>query len=87
MEQKFFFVDGLHADKTSKRLMRRHVMKGKNAGKTFHRPSRAGRVIQYRVTERIEQPIGTQFLTFPFPVPVTKVASRALHDCELHLLS
>ncbi|RGP75763.1 hypothetical protein FSPOR_561 [Fusarium sporotrichioides] len=30
--------------------------------------------------ERIARPIGTQFATFPFPVPVTKVASKALHD-------
>ncbi|QPC60911.1 hypothetical protein HYE67_003142 [Fusarium culmorum] len=30
--------------------------------------------------ERIARPIGTQFFTFPFPVPVTKVASKAIHD-------
>ena len=40
MHQDFFFIDGIQADKTSKRLMRRHVMKGKNAGRTLHRPSR-----------------------------------------------
>ncbi|KAG8356851.1 hypothetical protein FVEN_g5561 [Fusarium venenatum] len=80
MEQSFFFVDGLHADKTSKRLMRQHVMKGKNAGKTFHRPSKVGQVARYHALERIARPIGTQFFTFPFPVPVTKVASKALHD-------
>jgi hypothetical protein len=36
----FYFLNGLGADRASKKLMRRHVMKGKNAGKTFHRPSR-----------------------------------------------
>ncbi|RBR21689.1 uncharacterized protein FIESC28_04789 [Fusarium coffeatum] len=30
--------------------------------------------------ERIERPIGTQFLTFPFPVPMTKIASKAIYD-------
>ncbi|RGP75148.1 hypothetical protein FLONG3_5832 [Fusarium longipes] len=77
MEHEFLFVDGLHTDKTSKKLMRRHVMKGKNAGKTFHRPSR---VVRYHTVERIARPIGTQFFNFPFPVQLTKVASKALHD-------
>lgn len=36
----FYFVDGRDADRESKRLMRRHVMKGKNAGKRVHRGSR-----------------------------------------------
>lgn len=36
----FYFIDGMNAGRESKRLMRRHVMKGKNAGKAFHRPSR-----------------------------------------------
>lgn len=40
MEKTFYFVDGIHADRGAKRLMRRHVMKGKNAGKRLHRPSR-----------------------------------------------
>jgi hypothetical protein len=34
MAQTFFFINGIHVDKASKRQMRRHVMKGKNAGKT-----------------------------------------------------
>ncbi|KAH7142113.1 hypothetical protein EDB81DRAFT_691592 [Dactylonectria macrodidyma] len=42
MDNTFFFVDGIEPDRESKRLMRRHVMKGKNAGKTFHRRSRPG---------------------------------------------
>ncbi|KAI5461788.1 hypothetical protein BGZ63DRAFT_424645 [Mariannaea sp. PMI_226] len=40
MDKEFFFVDGIQPDRASKRLMRRHVMKGKNAGKTINRPSR-----------------------------------------------
>ncbi|KAF5245621.1 hypothetical protein FANTH_7257 [Fusarium anthophilum] len=89
MEQNFFFVDGLNADKTSKKLMRRHVMKGKNAGKTFHRPSRTNQVVQYRPMERIPRPLATQFFSFPFPVPVTKVAGKAIddsYDCSLALI-
>jgi UDP-N-acetylenolpyruvoylglucosamine reductase len=83
MEQNFFFVDGLKADKNSKKLMRQHVMKGKNAGKTFHRPSRTSQVIQYRPMERIARPIGSQFCSFPFPVPLTKTASKSIDDCKL----
>ncbi|KAJ5300803.1 uncharacterized protein N7443_005805 [Penicillium atrosanguineum] len=40
MEQKFIFMNGLSNDEESKKLMRRHVMKGKNAGKKLHRRSR-----------------------------------------------
>ncbi|KAI1051637.1 hypothetical protein LB506_003046 [Fusarium annulatum] len=80
MQQNFFFVDGLNADKTSKKLMRRHVMKGKNAGKTFHRPSRTNQVVQCRPMERIPRPLATQFFSFPFPMPVTKVAGKAIDD-------
>lgn len=80
MQQNFFFVDGLNADKTSKKLMRRHVMKGKNAGKTFHRPSRTNQVVQCRPMERVPRPLATQFFSFPFPVPVTKVAGKAIDD-------
>lgn len=39
-ENTFYFIDGLQADRASKKLMRRHVMQGKNVGKKFHRPSR-----------------------------------------------
>lgn len=38
--QTFIFIDGVQPTKSSKRLMRHHVMKGKNAGKRFHRSSR-----------------------------------------------
>ncbi|KAG5665381.1 hypothetical protein KAF25_009506 [Fusarium avenaceum] len=80
MEQNFFFVNGLKADKNSKKLMRQHVMKGKNAGKTFHRPSRTSQVIHYRPMERIARPIGSNFCSFPFPVPLTKTASKSIDD-------
>ena len=40
MQQAFLFIDGIHADKSSKRQMRRHVMRGKNAGRILHRPSK-----------------------------------------------
>ena len=45
MGQHFLFVDGMQGDSASKKLARRHVMKGKNAGKTIHRPSRRNRAI------------------------------------------
>lgn len=40
MEKTFHFVNGISPDEASKRLSRRHVMKGKNAGKKIHRRSR-----------------------------------------------
>ena len=40
MAQPFQFVDGLNPDRASKRRMRQHVMKGKNAGRTVQRKSR-----------------------------------------------
>ncbi|KAJ5657614.1 uncharacterized protein N7484_001263 [Penicillium longicatenatum] len=40
MEKTFFFVSGIANDEKSKKLMRRHVMKGKNAGKKILRRSR-----------------------------------------------
>ncbi|KAL1905060.1 hypothetical protein Sste5344_009213 [Sporothrix stenoceras] len=36
----FIFVDGRQNDRSTQRRMRRHVMKGKNAGKTLQRASR-----------------------------------------------
>ncbi|ERT03258.1 hypothetical protein HMPREF1624_01564 [Sporothrix schenckii ATCC 58251] len=36
----FMFVNGRQNDRSTQRRMRRHVMQGKNAGKTLHRPSR-----------------------------------------------
>ena len=40
MEQSFCFVNGIHLDQTAKKRMRRHVMIGKNAGRTLHRRSK-----------------------------------------------
>ncbi|KAK2616451.1 hypothetical protein QQS21_000693 [Conoideocrella luteorostrata] len=40
MDQQFMFVDGRKTDRASKKLVRRHVMKGKNAGKKVLRPTR-----------------------------------------------
>ncbi|KAL7793963.1 hypothetical protein V8C43DRAFT_280773, partial [Trichoderma afarasin] len=37
---KFYFVDGAQTNRAAKKLARSHVMKGKNAGKKFHRRSR-----------------------------------------------
>ena len=55
MHQDFFFIDGIHADEASKRLMRRHVMRGKNVGRTLHRPSR----LKTRVPRSQAQPVAT----------------------------
>jgi len=41
MEKAFQFVDSsAKVDRVTRKLMRSHVMKGKNAGKTVHRRSR-----------------------------------------------
>jgi len=36
----FQFVDGIGADRATKRLIKSHAMKGKNAGRKIHRRSR-----------------------------------------------
>lgn len=83
MEQTFLFVDGVNADRASKRLMRRHVMKGKNAGKTFHRPSKLGLQMARRqlTTTTVARPICNPLLTFPFPVKITPAEGKAIDDC------
>lgn len=43
MPETFLFVDGVHADKSTRRRVRQHVMRGKNAGRALHRPSKAKR--------------------------------------------
>ena len=40
MQKGFFFIDGVQPYRAAQKSMRRHVMKGKNAGKKLVRPSR-----------------------------------------------
>ncbi|KAH8898898.1 hypothetical protein GQ53DRAFT_878165 [Thozetella sp. PMI_491] len=40
MERTFQFVDVTRLDRATRRSMRSHAMRGKNAGKKFHRPSK-----------------------------------------------
>jgi hypothetical protein len=40
MEKTFQFVDSRKVDKTTRKQIRSHVMKGKNAGRKLHRSSR-----------------------------------------------
>ncbi|MBV36668.1 MAG: hypothetical protein CMP47_14640 [Rickettsiales bacterium] len=40
MEDNFAFIDCTKSDRSTKKLVRSHAMKGKNAGKTHHRRSR-----------------------------------------------
>src|ERR1700712_2166697 len=40
MEKTFHFVDGAQVGRTNRSLIRSHVMKGKNAGRKVHRPSK-----------------------------------------------
>jgi hypothetical protein len=40
MEDSFLFVDSAAVDGPLRKRIRRHVMAGRNAGKTFHRRSR-----------------------------------------------
>lgn len=40
MGKQFMFVDTNNVDPKTRRKMRRHVMAGKNAGRTVHRPSK-----------------------------------------------
>lgn len=72
MEGAFHFVDVLRTDKASKRLMRRHVMKGKNAGRTIHRRARREAPRCRRpeiVTSRREEETEVQKLKSPAAMP------------------
>ncbi|OKL63372.1 hypothetical protein UA08_01924 [Talaromyces atroroseus] len=40
MDKSFLFVDSTHVDSTTRKSIRRHVMNGKNVGKTHRRSSR-----------------------------------------------
>lgn len=40
MSGNFQFINGLEQDRASRKLLRRHVMMGKNAGKRINRPSK-----------------------------------------------
>lgn len=40
MDKSFEFIDSTKSDRLTKRLVRSHAMKGKNAGKKLHRRSR-----------------------------------------------
>lgn len=44
MTQEFCFVNATDIDKMTKKRMRRHVMMGKNAGKTVHRRSKKDQI-------------------------------------------
>lgn len=44
METTFHFVNGSKVDRNARRLLKSHVMKGKNAGKKIHRQSRLNAV-------------------------------------------
>lgn len=93
MGQTFLFIDGIDADQASKRLMRRHVMKGKNAGKTLHRPTRPDlRAVRRQAyakahpnlcpENQVTAVFGNPLLTFSFPVQVTPRAIQTINDCE-----
>ena len=93
MGQTFLFIEGIDADQASKRLMRRHVMKGKNVGKTLHRPTRpdlrAARRQAYAKAypklcpeNQVAAVFGNPLLTFSFPVQVTPQAIQTINDCK-----
>jgi hypothetical protein len=82
MAQDFQFVDSTSVDKTTRKLIRSHVMKGKNAGRVLPRRSklRSDRyqervlgderaVIQRQPprTTRIPRNLGSVFLTISLP--------------------
>lgn len=92
----FLFVDGLSADRSARKRLRQHVMKGKNAGRKLNRRSRAS------PTERASPVIPPQGLIFnrqnfslakhvrsfgvtmrslPFPTKVTSHDLRTIDEC------
>lgn len=75
MAGSFIFVDGLQNDRPTKRLMRRHVMQGKNAGKTIHRPSR---MPPGQLFARMKSTVGEGNTVSPVGSPVGSSVSSSL---------
>lgn len=93
MEQSFCFVNGMQLDRVAKKQMRRHVMMGKNAGKTVHRRSkkellRVQTAAVKRKKEGLEcyEPISIHdnVLTgLSFPVDLTLQHAEIISNCKL----
>ena len=87
MERSFLFVDGVQADKSSKRLLRRHVMKGKNAGKTVHRRSRLPKC-RPKINDttadssRSVRDFERTYLTVSPSFSISPDSLRVINDCE-----
>ena len=96
MGEGFYFVDGLTPDRASTRMKRRHVMKGKNAGKSVRRhrrgdisgPASAGAIVLARKGKSpMTSPtaplkyLGSEILSLPTPVPFTPYSVEVLNQC------
>ncbi|KAJ5184276.1 hypothetical protein N7492_001892 [Penicillium capsulatum] len=79
----FIFVEGT-PDRHVRRRMRRHVMLGKNAGKTIHRPSRDERATRPRHPASVPRQVGNA-LTGLIPMRSTPVSALEITDEFFHL--
>ena len=87
MQRQFYFVDGIQPNGASRRLMRRHVMQGKNAGKRVYRKSKLG-LEQPR--SQTDIPVASlirtgpgSLLTFLLPIDMTRESVEIIDECKI----
>ncbi|PYH91363.1 hypothetical protein BO71DRAFT_51560 [Aspergillus ellipticus CBS 707.79] len=98
MNKTFHFVHGTPNDRKAKKSLRSHVMKGKNAGKTFRRASRldlarqrpyhhpAGTLATTRHPSTIERNIGNVFLTISCPLELSPDSLRIINQFYIYVI-
>lgn len=87
MERTYQFVDVTRLDRATKRSMRSHVMRGKNAGKNFHRPSKfnlPNRTMQLQQlwTPSSARGLGSVFLSLSLPLDLSPRSLEVLGQCK-----
>lgn len=85
MATQFLFVDsGTQHDRTAKKRMRQHVMKGKNAGRKISRPSKLSldpRGRQPWYPGAVDERFGIAFEMVGLPVKASPHALLVINEC------
>jgi hypothetical protein len=80
---EFRFVENNKIDAKSRKAIRSHVMKGKNAGKTRLRTVLGNEDAEMNEKKIIPRPLYDDVAYFQLPVQSTLHARRLIHECTL----
>jgi hypothetical protein len=83
LTMEFRFVENNKIDAKSRKAIRSHVMKGKNAGKTRNRTALSNEDVEMSAKKIIPRPLYDDVAYFPLPVQSTLHARRLIHECTL----